>query len=69
MIIDIIAGIGAALFAFADDYEYDNNCGSQDEFKIDTRVVDIARYHYDLETKGQSYVDIARENGLYSYTL
>lgn len=69
MIMDAINSFFIALFAAGDDYYTSYGKPDYEEFDVDKRVVDVKRYHYDLETKGQSYVDIARDNGMYSYIM
>lgn len=65
--LDNIIALIAVLASKNDDVEQENEYDNYDPYKPNRSVVDTERYMYDLKVYGQSYVDIARENGLYSY--
>lgn len=65
--LDNIISLIAVLVSKDDDMEQENEYGCHNPYEPNRSVVDTERYMYDLKMYGQSYADIARENGLYSY--
>lgn len=69
--LDILFSLFVALFCSVeegnDGCNYNNKNLYSDKIELDTRIIDVKRYKQDIDIYGESYVEIGRQNGLYSY--